>query len=230
MEWRRGLLTLSFLEESGVGFVIRPLGGFLIGRFGDRHGRKPALLLLVLAMAIGTGVIGVIPTYAQIGIAAPIILTLARLLQGFSAGGEWGGAATFIVEWAPRGRRGLYGGIHVVSTYFGLAAGSGVAAALSSGPSAGSVMDWGWRVPFLIGALIGPLALLDRRRINESRVFVESQAHSLAVTAPTRPVLLIMTHTFCFAAFCVMLPIWGAMVCSATLDLRSDWRRPPAPV
>ena len=90
---------LSTFAVFGVGFVIRPLGGFLIGRFGDRRGRKPALLATVLLMSIGTGLIGVIPTHAQIGIAAPILLTLARLLQGFSAGGEWGGGATFIVEW-----------------------------------------------------------------------------------------------------------------------------------
>src|SRR6185312_12401783 len=138
-------------------FVIRPLGGFVVGRFGDRRGRKPALLLTIIVMALGTGLIGVIPTYAQIGIAAPIMLALARLLQGFSAGAEWGSAATFIVEYAPRGRRGFYGGIHIVSIYFGLAVGSGVAAALSTGLSTEAMTDWGWRVPFLVGAVIGPL-------------------------------------------------------------------------
>jgi MFS transporter, MHS family, proline/betaine transporter len=189
---------LSTFAVFGVGFVIRPLGGFLIGRFGDRRGRKPALLLTVILMAAGTGLIGVIPTYAQIGIAAPIMLTLARLLQGFSAGGEWGGAATFIVEWAPPGRRGFYGGIHVVSIYLGLALGSAVAAALSTGLSPESMTDWGWRVPFIIGALIGPLGLLVRRKINESPVFVEAQTHSAVETEPE--ILRTMGHAFCFAA------------------------------
>jgi MFS transporter, MHS family, proline/betaine transporter len=194
---------LSTFAVFGVGFVIRPLGGFLIGRFGDRRGRKPALLLTVLIMSAGTGLIGVLPTYAQIGIAAPIILTMARLLQGFSAGGEWGGAATFLVEWAPSGRRGFYGGIHIVSIYFGLAMGSGIAAALSTGLSPESMADWGWRVPFIIGALIGPLGLFVRRKINESPVFVEARTHSAAETGPA--ILPAMSHAFCFAAMQAVL-------------------------
>ena len=194
---------LSTFAVFGVGFLIRPLGGFVIGRFGDRRGRKPALLLTIIIMAVGTGLIGVIPTYAQIGIAAPIMLTLARLLQGFSAGAEWGGAATFIVEWAPPGRRGFYGGIHVVSIYMGLAVGSAVAAALSTSLSPEAMTDWGWRVPFLIGAMIGPLGLFARKKINESPVFVEAQAHSAAEPAPA--ILRTMTHAFCFAAMQAVL-------------------------
>jgi MHS family proline/betaine transporter-like MFS transporter len=194
---------LSTFAVFGVGFVIRPLGGFLIGRFGDRRGRKPALLATVLLMSIGTGLIGVIPTHAQIGIAAPILLTLARLLQGFSAGGEWGGGATFIVEWAPAGRRGFYGGIHVVTIYLGLALGSAVAAALSTGLSPETMENWGWRVPFILGAVIGPLGLLIRRKIDESPVFVEAQVHADAETTPG--ILRTMGHAFCFAAMQAVL-------------------------
>jgi MFS transporter, MHS family, proline/betaine transporter len=194
---------LSTFAVFGVGFVIRPLGGFLIGRFGDRRGRKPALLVTVLLMSIGTGLIGVIPTHAQIGIAAPILLTLARLLQGFSAGGEWGGGATFIVEWAPAGRRGFYGGIHVVTIYLGLALGSAVAAALSTGLSPVTMENWGWRVPFILGAVIGPLGLLIRRKIDESPVFVEAQVHADAETTPG--ILRTMGHAFCFAAMQAVL-------------------------
>jgi MHS family proline/betaine transporter-like MFS transporter len=194
---------LSTFAVFGVGFVIRPLGGFLIGRFGDRRGRKPALLVTVLLMSIGTGLIGVIPTHAQIGIAAPILLTLARLLQGFSAGGEWGGGATFIVEWAPAGRRGFYGGIHVVTIYLGLALGSAVAAALSSSLSPETMEHWGWRVPFILGAVIGPLGLLIRRKIDESPVFVEAQVHADAETTPG--ILRTMGHAFCFAAMQAVL-------------------------
>jgi MHS family proline/betaine transporter-like MFS transporter len=194
---------LSAFAVFGVGFLIRPLGGFLIGRFGDRHGRKPALLFTIVLMSIGTGLIGVIPTYAQIGIAAPIMLTLARLLQGFSAGGEWGGGATFIVEWAPPGRRGFYGGIHVVTIYLGLALGSAVAAALSTGLSPETMTAWGWRVPFIVGAIIGPLGLIVRRKIDESPVFVEAQAQPEGETA--RGILRTMGHAFCFAAMQAVL-------------------------
>jgi MHS family proline/betaine transporter-like MFS transporter len=196
---------LSTFAVFGVGFVVRPLGGFVIGRFGDKHGRKPALLLTIMLMAVGTGLIGVIPTYAQIGIGAPIMLTLARLLQGFSAGAEWGGAATFIVEWAPPGRRGLYGGIHVVSIYLGLAVGSAVAAAFTTSLSPESMQAWGWRAPFLIGALIGPLGLFARRKVDESPVFLKAQAQSAVVPPPARTVLRTMIHAFCFAAMQAVL-------------------------
>jgi MHS family proline/betaine transporter-like MFS transporter len=202
---------LSTFAVFGVGFVIRPLGGFVIGRFGDRRGRKPALLLSVTLMALGTGLIGIIPTYATIGIVAPVLLTLARLLQGFSAGGEWGGSAAFIVEWAPPGRRGLFGGIHIVSIYFGLAVGSGVAAALSTMLDHDTMLSWGWRVPFLLGALIGPLALLVRRKIDESPVFVQmtqqprAAGEPLAPALPAAPILRTMAHAFCFACMQAVL-------------------------
>ena len=107
--------VLATFAVFGVGFVARPLGGILIGMFGDRYGRKPALLLLTFGMiAVSTGVVGLLPTYASIGLAAPILLVIARLAQGISAGGEWGGAASFLVEWAPPKRRGLFGSMHPV--------------------------------------------------------------------------------------------------------------------
>ena len=92
---------LSSFAVFGVGFLMRPLGGIIIGRFGDTHGRKAALMLTIMAMALGTVLVGVLPGYATIGIAAPALLVIARLIQGFSAGGEWGGATAFMVEWAP---------------------------------------------------------------------------------------------------------------------------------
>ncbi len=196
---------LSSFAVFGVGFVARPLGGFIIGRYGDRRGRKPALLLTVLLMAVGTGLIGVLPTYAQIGLAAPVLLTLARLLQGFSAGAEYGSAATFIVEWAPPGRRGLYGGIHIVGIYIGIGSGSAVAAALTTSFGTHAMAEWGWRVPFLIGAVIGPLALLARRSIEESPVFVDAEERGHVATMPARAILRRMGHAFCFAAMQAVL-------------------------
>src|SRR5215475_8057202 len=100
---------LSAFLTFGLGFLARPVGGIVIGRMGDTHGRKAALMLTIFLMALGTVMIGILPTYATIGIAAPALLLLARLMQGFSTGGEWGGSTAFIVEWAPRDRRGLYG-------------------------------------------------------------------------------------------------------------------------
>ena len=95
---------LSAFAAFGVGFVVRPLGGIVIGRLGDVRGRKAALVLTIVLMAAGTVMIGLVPAYASIGVAAPILIVIARLLQGFSAGGEWGGATAFIVEWAPAGQ------------------------------------------------------------------------------------------------------------------------------
>src|SRR3954466_1495941 len=100
---------LSTFLTLGLGFVARPIGGIVIGRMGDTHGRKAALLLTIFLMAAGTVLIGILPTYASIGVAAPALLLFARLMQGFSTGGEWGGSTAFIVEWAPRDRRGLFG-------------------------------------------------------------------------------------------------------------------------
>ncbi|HUA76069.1 MAG TPA: MFS transporter, partial [Acetobacteraceae bacterium] len=100
---------LASFAVFGVGFLARPVGGIVLGRLGDTHGRKAALTLTIALMALGTVAIAILPTYARIGVAAPVLLVLARLVQGFSAGGEWGGATAFMVEWAPSGRRGFYG-------------------------------------------------------------------------------------------------------------------------
>ena len=143
----------------------------LIGLFGDKYGRKPALLLTFLMIACSTGLIGILPTYASIGIAAPILLVLARLMQGISAGGEWGGAASFLVEWAPPHRRGLYGSLHPCAITLGLLLGSGVTGLLTTTLGSATMADWGWRIPFLIGAMIGPLGFYVRRKVDETPVF-----------------------------------------------------------
>ena len=111
---------LASFAAFGVGFVARPLGGIVIGRVGDVRGRKTALLLTIFLMAAGTVLIGVVPSYDSIGAAAPALIVVARLMQGFSAGGEWGGSTAFIVEWAPEGRRGFYGSFQQSSVAGGL--------------------------------------------------------------------------------------------------------------
>src|SRR6201986_2732445 len=162
---------LATFAVFGVGFVARPLGGLLIGLFGDKFGRKPALLLTFLIIAGSTGLIGILPTYASIGVAAPVLLVLARLLQGISAGGEWGGAASFLVEWAPAHRRGLYGSLHPCAITLGMLLGSGVTGALTTALGSATMADWGWRLPFLLGTLLGPVGLYVRSKVDETPVF-----------------------------------------------------------
>ncbi len=167
VESESGRLLLA-LATFGVGFVMRPLGGVLLGAYADRRGRKAALTLTIAIMALGTAMIGLTPSYAQIGIAAPLLIVLARLLQGLSAGGEMGAATTYLVELAPRGKRGFFGSWQYATQ--GLASmtaallGFGLASALS--PE--SMDAWGWRIPFLFGLLIGPVGLYIRRQMNET--------------------------------------------------------------
>jgi MFS family permease len=162
---------LSTFAAFGVGFVVRPLGGILIGRLGDLKGRKTALLLTITLMTAGTVLIGLIPSYETIGPAAPILMVIARMLQGFSAGGEWGGSTAFIVEWAPEDQRGFYGSLQQCSVAGGLLLGSAVAAVVSSVLPAQTVDGWAWRIPFLLGGLLGPVGLYMRSNIGETPAF-----------------------------------------------------------
>ncbi len=191
---------LATFAVFGVGFVARPLGGLLIGLFGDKYGRKPALLLTFLMIAGSTGLIGILPTYASIGIAAPILLVLARLMQGISAGGEWGGAASFLVEWAPAHRRGLYGSLHPCAITLGLLLGSGVTGLLTTTLGSAVMADWGWRFPFLIGALIGPLGFYVRRKIDETPIFQRAQKAPERAVMPGFSMAKAMLLAFAFPA------------------------------
>jgi MHS family proline/betaine transporter-like MFS transporter len=162
---------LSAFLAYGLGFVARPLGGIVIGRLGDTRGRKAALVLTIFMMAVGTVMIGVLPTYASIGLVAPLLLVVARLMQGFSAGGEWGGSTAFIVEWAPKGRRGWFGSFQQTSVVTGLLMGSGVAALLNTLLTQEQMNDWGWRAPFLLGAILGPVGMYMRRTMKETPAY-----------------------------------------------------------
>ena len=167
---------LATFAAFGVGFLARPLGGIVLGRLGDVRGRKSALVLTIVLMAIGTVGIGLIPDYASIGVLAPVLLVLCRLLQGLSAGGEWENATTFIVEWAPEGQRGHYGSYSQASVVAGLLASSAVAALLNTVFSPAEVAAWAWRLPFLLGAALLPVGLWLRRGIGETPRFRAEQA------------------------------------------------------
>lgn len=169
----------------GVGLVFRPLGGIVIGRMGDTRGRKPALILTILMMAVGTVMIGLLPTYSSIGVLAPILLLAARLLQGFSTGGEWGGATAFMAEWSVEGKRGFYTSLQQMSVAGGSLLGVGLAALLTSVIGSEAINDWGWRVPFLLGGLFGPIGLWLRREVDETPPFREVMAEGEAAEAST---------------------------------------------
>ena len=169
----------------GVGLVFRPLGGIVIGRLGDSRGRKPALILTILMMAVGTVIIGVLPTYASIGVMAPVLLLAARLLQGFSTGGEWGGATAFMAEWSVEGRRGFYTSFQQMSVAGGSLLGVGLAALLTSVIGSDAINEWGWRIPFLLGGLFGPIGLWLRRSVDETPPYREVVAEGEAAEAST---------------------------------------------
>jgi MHS family proline/betaine transporter-like MFS transporter len=181
---------LSTFLAYGLGFLARPLGAIVIGRLGDVRGRKAALLITILLMAVGTVLIGVLPTFATIGYLAPLLLVVARLLQGFSAGGEWGSSTAFIVEWAPAGERGYYGSFQQTSVVAGLLLGSGVAALLNTVMTPADMTSWGWRIPFLLGAIIGPVGMYMRRTIDETPAYQRMAASPAAAHDPTSPWLL----------------------------------------
>jgi MHS family proline/betaine transporter-like MFS transporter len=162
---------LATFAVFGVGFVARPLGAIVIGRIGDRRGRKVALVLTILLMAASTVSIGLIPNFQTIGVLAPALLLLARLAQGFSVGGEWGNSTTFIVEWAPVRQRGFYGSLQQSSVVAGLLLGSAITALLNTVLEPTAMEDWGWRIPFLIGGLIGPLGIYMRRNVDETPAY-----------------------------------------------------------
>ncbi|WP_404937213.1 citrate-proton symporter [Pseudomonas sp. JDS08PS003] len=152
----------------GVGFIVRPLGAVLIGAYADRVGRKPAMLLTLVMMAVGTGSIAILPSYDSIGIAAPILLVLTRLIQGLAWGGEAGPATTYILEAAPPHKRGTYACWQVVAQGVAAMAAGTVGYTLTQVLSPEDLNSWGWRVPFVFGLLVLPIGIYIRRNLAET--------------------------------------------------------------
>lgn len=161
-----------------VAFFFRPLGAVVFGRMGDRIGRKPTLIIVLVLMTLATAAIGLVPVYASIGVAAPLLITLLRILQGLFAGGEYGGAVSLMTEFAPKGKRGLYGAWQSLTVALGLLAGAGVVALLSALLSTEALHDWGWRIPFFIATPLGGVALWLRVNMEETPSFVRQQTQS----------------------------------------------------
>ncbi len=167
---------LASLAVFAVGFAARPLGGLLFGRLADRVGRRTALSATVSCIAGASFVIGICPTYAQIGILAPLILVLARILQGLSCGGELPSAQTYLAEYAPRVRRGQWASLIYIASVFGNTIGVGIGFVLTSTLTSDQMEGWGWRVPFIAGGVFGLVALYIRRHLTETATFEASSS------------------------------------------------------
>jgi MFS transporter, MHS family, proline/betaine transporter len=171
--------TLSAFAVFIVPFVIRPFGAALFGALGDRIGRQRILALTVIMISGGTFLIGLIPSYATIGFAAPLLLVLLRLVQGLSAGGEYGGAATFMAEYAPDKRRGFFGSFLEFGTLSGYILGAGVTTITQLIVGSAAMSQWGWRIPFLLALPLGLVGLYMRTRLEDTPVFRELAEQNL---------------------------------------------------
>jgi MHS family proline/betaine transporter-like MFS transporter len=167
--------TLLVFAGIAIPFVLRPFGGILLGPLGDKFGRRRVLAFTIIMMSVATFLIGFIPSYATIGVAAPILLLLARLVQGFSTGGEYGGAATFIAEYAPARKRGFYGSFLEFGTLAGYVLGAGLATIVQLEMSPEALNSWGWRIPFLIAGPLGLVGYYLRSRLEDTPAFRHAQ-------------------------------------------------------
>ncbi|HEY2203859.1 MAG TPA: MFS transporter [Pseudonocardia sp.] len=162
---------LAALATFAVGFIARPLGAILFGHFGDRLGRKRMLITSLLVMGLSTVAIGLVPSYATIGVAAPVLLAVLRFAQGIGLGGEWGGAVLLATEYAPTGKRGLYSAFPQLGPAVGFALGNALFLILNATMNAEAFLAWGWRVPFLASAVLLVVGFYIRMRIAETPVF-----------------------------------------------------------
>jgi MFS transporter, MHS family, alpha-ketoglutarate permease len=170
--------TLQLLQTAGIfalGFIMRPIGGWLFGAIGDQYGRKYAMTISVLIMSVGSLMIAITPDYQSIGVLAPIILLAARLLQGLSVGGEYGVSATYLSEMATREHRGFYSSFQYVTLVGGQIVALGIQLVLQMFLSDSELHEWGWRIPFVIGALLSVAAFYIRNNLDETKAFIETK-------------------------------------------------------
>jgi metabolite-proton symporter len=175
---------IASLSTFTIGFIARPIGGLLFGYLGDRMGRKSTLVATLLLMGVSTLLVGFVPTYEQIGLAAPVLLTLLRIIQGIGVGGEWGGAVLLALEYAHRGKRGFFASWPQAGVPLGLLTSTGAVALLRSNKTEQAFLDWGWRVPFYLSGLLIIIGLLIRLRILETPLFAELKEKNQLAKAP----------------------------------------------
>src|SRR5690606_9823622 len=176
--------VVASLATFGVGYVARPLGAFVLGHWGDKHGRKNVLVLCMLMMGVSTFLVALLPTYESVGVPAPALLVVLRLIQGFAVGGEISGASAMIVEHAPFGRRGFYASFTLQGVQAGQILAAAVFLPMSAPLPADAFQAWGWRVPFLLSALVVVAGYLVRRRVDETPAFRAEQEQNAVPKAP----------------------------------------------
>src|SRR5688500_18004147 len=182
--------TLAAFATYAVGFFARPIGGVVFGHFGDRVGRKSMLVATLVMMGLATCLVGLLPTYQQVGLLAPILLVLLRFVQGLAVGGEWGGAVLLVAEHSAIGRRGFHASWVQVGVPVGmlLATGTFSLVTMLSEPA---FLAWGWRIPFLLGIVLTAFGYFVRLRVLESPVFARAKA---TPAAPTLPIVEVLRH------------------------------------
>ena len=184
------IALLMSLASYGIAFFARPVGAAIFGHYGDRIGRKRILIITLLMMGISTFLIGLLPTYGQIGALAPVLLVALRFCQGFALGGEWGGAALIVNEFDPKGkRRGFYGSLVQVASPIGLLMANGILALITWAVSKEALFSWGWRIPFITSSILVLLGLYMRRTLEESPVFEKLEKSNKEVKAPIVDIL-----------------------------------------
>src|SRR5215211_2385081 len=186
--------VLASFSTAAVGFVARPIGGILFGHFGDRLGRKPTLVIALLTMGTATTLVGLLPTYATIGVAAPILLFVLRFLQGLAVGGQWGGAVLLATEYAPEDRRGFYGSFAQAGVPVGLLLGNTVFLVISAIVGEQAFGAWAWRIPFLLSIILIAVALYIQLRLEDTPVFrqLEERQHEDEEAESSSPVLEVL--------------------------------------
>jgi MFS family permease len=177
---------IAYLSTFAVGFVVRPFGALFFGRIGDLVGRKYAFLITLIIMGGATAIIGILPTYATIGIAAPILLLIIRILQGLALGGEYGGAAVYVAEHVPDGKRGFYTSFIQITATLGLFVSLFVILVVQNAMTKAAFSDWGWRIPFLISILLVGVSLYIRLRMKESPIFQHIKATGMTSAKPLK--------------------------------------------
>ncbi len=198
---------LSTFGVLAVSFAIRPFGGMVFGPLGDRLGRQRVLVLTITLMSLSTAAIGVLPTHATIGVWAPVLLVLCRLVQGFSTGGEYGGAATYMAEYAPDNKRGFYGSFLEFGTLIGLICGGLLATIMSASVSQATLNAWAWRVPFLAALPLGAIGLYLRARLEDSPCFDELARRGETSKVPLRETMRYWRQILLLIGFVLLLNV-----------------------
>jgi len=188
------LALIAYLSTFAVGFIVRPFGALFFGRIGDLVGRKYAFLVTLVLMGGATAAIGLLPTYATIGIAAPIALLVIRVLQGLALGGEYGGAAVYVAEHAPDGKRGFYTSFIQITATLGLFLSLVVILIVQGAMSAEAFRAWGWRIPFLVSIVLVGISLYIRLRMQESPIFAELKSTGMTSAAPLKEAFTSRVH------------------------------------